>query len=576
MGDAGVSELSGSEKKSVRDLIAQVFPNLDRFSMFLSDQDFAPLPGDVVAPNLPYDDALYDYIVETVVPQALMEKLLGILATKQRITTKIQALMDPVEIDEDKWFRVFTKGDIAFKYCSDDGVFDYFAKYHPFTGDLWTKVTERKMDQIQLSKHFLAVLTPPDVENLESTEDSVFEFAFKDWLASRAGAAESRKRFMILYEREEVANWWNKWKERHRANHPTLDDEPVFIREIKNDPTDHANVRAELERFLKAPDEPQPKLSNVLLLGNPVANGAPARPNDVALYQFLGGAKSGRVKYWEDGWGESIRLEKDAREELYKYPPIFVRSAADRNTTIAGLKDGMIFPLMNALGYSNDDLLTIWRDIVGKFRRVYWRSEGEWWDGTEINQNIENAWSGSIEDIAAKLAKLAGLDALSESKLRTRFENLPDSDPNRALLSNNLQELGKTVVQQGEYDTVAVSLDSLDESVSRFDRAQLNIVAAHDQRTRPGDRQHTINHFEDWDTRIDRLVSEYFPDREPKIFRIAVLFQNFDKFDGLKFDEGLSVRRWNLLKIKSDNNRIDFNRNDMNHLIDAARDLMQH
>ncbi len=71
-------------------------------------------------------------------------------------------------------------------------------------------------------------------------------------------------------------------------------------------------------------------------------------------------------------------------------------------------------------------------------------------------------------------------------------------------------------------------------------------------------------------------MSEYFPEREPKIFRIAVLFQNFDKFDGLKFDEGLSVRRWNLLKIKREDNRLVFNTNDLNHLKDAAKDLMSH
>ncbi len=166
---------------------------------------------------------------------------------------------------------------------------------------------------------------------------------------------------------------------------------------------------------------------------------------------------------------------------MFKYPPIFVRSASDKNMTVAGLKDGLIFPLMNALGYGDEDLVSIWRDIVGKFQRVYWRSEGEWWDGGEINHKVECAWTGSSEDVGAKLAKLAGFDEFFESKLRTRFENLPDSDPNRELLSTNLQELGKTVVKQGEYETVAVSLDSLDESVKRFNRAQLNIVAAHDQ-----------------------------------------------------------------------------------------------
>lgn len=575
-----MSDLSGSEIKLLRYLIGQAFPNLNLFSIFLSDQEFSPLPATVVNLELGYEEALQEYIVKTIIPEALMDKLLRILTDRKRIAVQIQSLMDPVDIDKDKWFRTFTQGEVAFKYCLDEGVFDYFVNYHPFTADLWAKVTELKMEQISQSRHFLAILTPVDLENLDSTENTVFEFAFNDWLMSRSGPPEARKRFMLFYEKEEMVAWWNKWKDRYRGKYPSIDEEPILIRELRNEPTDRANARVAIEKFLALPDEPrttsQTKLASIMLLGSPaLANGASGQPGDLALFQFLRRFDSDRVQHWEDGWGATKRLTAPQRDELFKLSPIFVRSASDKNTTVAGLKDALMMPLLDALGYSDDNIVKIWRDVVGQFQRVYWRSEGEWWDGMECGK-VESAWTGSVEEIGAKLAELAGFGELCESKLRTRFENLPDSDPNRELLSTNLQELGKTVVKPGEYETVAVSLDSLEESVSRFDRAQLNIVAAHDQRTRPGDKQHTINHFEDWDTRIDRLVGEYFPDREPKIFRIAVLFQNFDKFDGLKFDEGLSVRRWNLLKVKRDNNKLDFNRNDMNHLIDAARDLMHH
>ncbi|WP_155810767.1 hypothetical protein [Phyllobacterium sp. UNC302MFCol5.2] len=574
-----MSDLSGSEIKLLRYLIGQAFPNLNLFSIFLSDQEFLPLPATVVNPDLGYEEALQDYIVDTIIPEALMNKFLRILTTKKRIRAQIQSLMDPVDIDSNMWLRTYMQGEVAFKYCDDEGVFDYFAQYHPFTAELWAKVTELKAEQISQSKYFLAIVTPVDLENLEATDGTVFDHAFNDWLKSRSGPPEARKRFMLIYEKEEMGNWWNKWKDRYRAKYPAIDDEPIFLRELKNDPKDRASVRAELQAFLNLPDEPlSPKLSNVLLLGTPsTADTDPGtQAGDVALFQYLRRFNADRVQYWEDGWGDTMRMTVPQRDEFFRYPPIFTRSASERNTTVGGLKDKMIPLLMDALGYSNDDVVGIWRDSVSKFQRVYWRSAGEWWDSTEINPKTENAWKGSVEEIGAKLAKLAGFGDLCESKLRTRFENLPDSDPNRQLLSTNLQKLGQTVVKPGEYETVAVSLDSLEESVSRFNRAQLNIVAAHDQRTRPGDKQHTINHFEDWDTRIDRLVGQYFPDREPKIFRIAVLFQNFDKFDGLKFDEGLSVRRWNLLKVRRDNNKIDFNSSDMNHLIDAAKDMMHH
>src|SRR5262245_37139441 len=109
LGDARVSDLSGGEVKSLRYLIGQAFPNLNLFLIFLSDQEFTPLPAAVVNPELGYEEALQEYITETIVPQALMETLLRILATRRRIASQIQALMDPVDVDGDKWFRTFTQ-----------------------------------------------------------------------------------------------------------------------------------------------------------------------------------------------------------------------------------------------------------------------------------------------------------------------------------------------------------------------------------------------------------------------------------------------------------------------------------
>ncbi|MBY5586527.1 hypothetical protein HFO49_03365 [Rhizobium leguminosarum] len=569
-------ELSGSEKELLRSAIGQAFPNPKSLSMFLSGQDFTSLPDGVgVDIAQPYDLVLKDYIDNVIEPEGLMNKLLKCLVDRPRISTQIKSLMDPVDVNKDQWFRIYKRGEVALSYCDREQMFDFFDKYHPYTANPWSKISELKTEQISQSKSFLAIITPFDLEDIDTPDGDIFKYAFEDWLNSHCDRAETPKKFMLLYERDEVLNWWNSWVEKYRGKYPSIDDIPVFLREFRNDRADLAVLKKDLWRFLNDADPPIE--ANVLLLGIPTisAGAISAKASDIELVNFLGKYNPDRVQYWEDGWAESKRMTEAERAELFLRPPIFVRSAADKHATISGLRGDLILPLARALGYAEYDVARVWRDIVGQFQRVFWRPEGEWWDGTEIDRKVECALIGAPTEIGEKLAKKAGLSELLESKLRTRFENLPDSDPNRELLSTNLQELGKTVVEQGEYETVAVSLDSLDDSVSRFNRSQLNIVAAHDQRTRPGDRQHTISHFEDWDSKIDALVARYFPGREPKIFRIAVLFQNFDKFDGLKFDEGLSVRRWNLLKIKRENDKFVFNPNDLSHLKQAATELLK-
>ncbi len=252
-----MSDLSGGEIKLLRSAIGQAFPNLNLFSIFLSDHEFSPLPAVVVNTDQSYEEALQDYIVNTVVPQALTGKLLELLATRRRICTQIQSLMDPVDIDEAQWFRIYKQGEVAFKYCDDEHVFDYFASYHPYTAELWSKVSELKTEQISQSKCFLAVITPFDLDDTDVTEGTIFAYAVEDWLKSRDGPAETRKKFMLLYEKDEVLNWWNKWKERYRAKNPTFNDKPIFVRELRNDQADRANAKVELERFLSSgePDD---------------------------------------------------------------------------------------------------------------------------------------------------------------------------------------------------------------------------------------------------------------------------------------------------------------------------------
>ncbi|WP_271893341.1 SAV_2336 N-terminal domain-related protein [Candidatus Phyllobacterium onerii] len=149
------------------------------------------------------------------------------------------------------------------------------------------------------------------------------------------------------------------------------------------------------------------------------------------------------------------------------------------------------------------------------------------------------------------------------------FEDMPDGTAMRGSLVNALQVVAD---QRGE--VVAVSLEALDERIRLFDHSRLNIIAAHDLRTRPGDKSSVISHFEAWDSKIDQSVRRYFA-QEPKIMRIAVLFKNCDRFDGLRFDEGLSVRRWNLLKAEVGPTNWELDDEDVRHLERIRQQFME-
>jgi hypothetical protein len=280
------------------------------------------------------------------------------------------------------------------------------------------------------------------------------------------------------------------------------------------------------------------------------------------------------VELWDDGWSTTReKLTAERRADLLKRNPIFVRPVFDPQATIATVKGALIRPLLDTLGYSAQERTRAWEE-VRKYRRVFWRPDGDWIDHNDAIPGQEYALTGACRLAAERLAALAGFGSPVESVVRTRFEDLPDHDPKRRLLASKLQELGE-IARKGEDDTVAVSLNGLAESIQKFDRAKLNIVAAHDQRTRPGDRQDTINHFEDWDAKIEQYLKQYFPRNQPKVLRIAVLFQNVDKFDGLRFAEGLTVSRWHLLKLKGQAGSWSFDPENVRHLKDNVGILLQ-
>jgi hypothetical protein len=467
-------------------------------------------------------------------------------------------------------------------------VFDFFAGFHPFSADMWEEPSERQIEQMEASSHFLAVVTQDDVSQARTSDDGCFEKAFRHWVSFLGRPPDERKRFAVLLFGPKAIAWWrDKWQVRDDlapGRFPFYDGS-MSVQRIPELSHGLAAVKHTLEAFLRSPVFDGP--ARVVVLGEPTEAAAAAAAvsaaargveaavsDDSDIGEHIHRRNPDYVELWKSGWSIAReRLSAQSRAEFLRKNPIFVRPVLDDRQTIARVRGDMIQPLIEALGYTDEERKNAWEEI-DLYRRVFWRPTGDWLDVTNAIPGREFAITGPIRSAVEQLVAIAGLGSQVESVVRTRFEDLPDQDPKRKLLANKLQELG-AVAEKTEDDTVPVSLNGLAESIKKFDRAKLNIVAAHDQRTRPGDKQDTINHFEDWDAKIEQHLQFFFPRNPPKVLRVAVLFQNVDKFDGLRFAEGLTVNRWHLLKLQGKPGSWAFDPENVNSLKDNVSFLLQ-
>ncbi|MGH0280444.1 hypothetical protein [Sinorhizobium meliloti] len=574
---AAMCDLDGREIVTLQNIITATIPDALALDQFVLGNDLGKAPTTVVSGNSGYDDLVFNYLKNKVVYTDLLSPLLdhlsrtGLSSDRRR---KLLSLMDPESVAGDMWFAMYRQ-DNNFEQGSIQkaGGFKFFENLHPFVSELWTKPTPLQEKQIQWSKYLVAVITQDDLENTDSWDQSTLRFALNNWLKSDD---RQRKFAVILQNKEKISAWWD-YRTSTLTPSDLIEQRAPFVRTLRVEEEALSTLKDELEEYFSNP--PAPPLSSILILGNPELSApeqaASNSADDNLVYADLFGRNNERVKYWRDGWGAAQRLDGDEREAFVNSSPILVRSSAESQTAIASLKGSMIGPLIRALGHDIDDPNT-WANTISKFRKVYWRREGVWLDANDINKLVEKAWLGTPDQIAKQLAQLAGFPEAREQKLRIRFEDLPDSEPKRELLTHHLRVLrGNLLPDVDSDDTVPVMLNILDKSVKNFLKYELNIVAAHDQRAKPGDTNGTIKHFEQWDSIIDRLVDHYFPVNRPKIMRIAVLMQNYH-FEGTNFGEYSSVRRWNLLRPNTDGPYIGFDQRDLENLQNVASDMLTH
>ncbi|MEZ2331474.1 hypothetical protein AB6802_17280 [Mesorhizobium sp. RCC_202] len=580
--------LTGPELDKLRAVIIPPngrFTDRTKFEMFIDGLAVGQLPGfPEIDENGGFAEFTKRYLDEVEAKQAMPFLLRSLAELFQNDNIGMRSdllderlldtwsLLKPGDVDGQTWFRSYTPG-LAYDKSVKSGLFEYFAKCHPFSCEVWGEVSDRTKEQIEQSSHFVAIMTQDDVAARVS-DQGAFVSAFEDWRKSVDEHGLRRKRFILLLFGPAAVSWWDKWRMRDdfaTANSP-FDDKSFFVLKVPDVSGDLAKEKDAINWFLTNPVPRGP--FGVVVLGEPTAAAAAAAaPLDgFGLVAYLKKRNPVLVQYWQDGWAATKRLDPGNREQLFKSEPIFVRPTASKDATMGAIKGVLIPSLFSALGYRPDEFQTA-KETAGKFKRVYWRPEGDWPDMISAEDG-EYPLVGPLESIGATLLNLAGFKDIPGTTIRTRFEDLPADDPKRNLLSASLQGL-REAAEQEEDDTVPVSLGILPESIRKFDRARLNIVAAHDQRVAPGDKQRTISHFEDWDAMIDRNLAAYFPGHEPKVLRIAVLFQNFDEFDGLRFAEGLTVRRWNLLKLRGGPGAWTFDDENVRYLKDTVDEMLQ-
>jgi hypothetical protein len=251
-----------------------------------------------------------------------------------------------------------------------------------------------------------------------------------------------------------------------------------------------------------------------------------------------------------------------------------VRAISDRAATMREAQTALKPHLLNAFGFNFSDEDS-WLAELSRFRRIYWRPDGPDWS----SEGADLGWTGQAQDFAARLAELAGFPGRASRRMIVRYEDPKSVDPaqtqlNRRLVVSSLQSAAQAGAGQDMVpNTVPISFEKIEDSVKKFTKNGLNVIALHDLEAQ---RDDTIRRFEGADKRIDSAVNRLFGSAQrPPILRVAVLLRNAGSFDGLKFDHDSSVHRWNLLKrTAASDGTLKFDEQGFKNIAREARDLL--
>ena len=468
------------------------------------------------------------------------------------------------------WLYLGDIHDPLFSILEKKAMFAAFADEGRFVRTAWDKPSLLAARQIERSGRYFVVLADDKLDEFKDETQSILASVSKTWMNASQEKLENRKHLIVFAVGPKASEWWKAWKS---ANFPAGGSEVPNLLECKLATTaDSLDSHYDaLRKFLSPPPAQTnvpPVPGKIVVLGNPERGQAgvvsTARQAEEQLIAYLLRRKSDGVDYWRDGWGGGEQLDAAQRMSLLQLNPILVRAM---NGDMAPDIQALLDLLVNRL--KSDGTTESIREAVAKLRKVFWKTSSAGSNAQDYGSGL--ALSGTIEEIGIRLADLAGFP-LASVVVNARFEHLDDNYPQRELFASKLKEIRKSAADDGQ--TVAFSLDTIEASVRLFDRSALNIVVAHDLTTRASDRTHVMQHFNDWEVRLDATIRSCFPNYQPKVLRVAALLKNFGEFDGLKLAEESTAWRWNILKLERQGEAFAFNGANIKHIETEARALL--
>ncbi|MBY5917735.1 hypothetical protein [Rhizobium leguminosarum] len=583
-------ELSSPELDSLKTIVAggnyPEFPGVAVFDEFVVNNH---LP---TAYNVSTDGAFSEFFFRYVMHvnrDGLIDRLVTALCLRclersPHKAERLMDLMDPNSIEKAKWICLGNPASAVFSLFDRQALFAGLSELHRFVRSAAEEPSALAAAQIEKSECYFLLLADEDVASFEDDPTSTFALAYRGWSASLEERPKHRKRLIVFTIGQKADDWWNRWKRDHFLKSGvdnTVKPPMLYEGSFKKTPlvSELAPHQKGLREFLECvPPTPPPKDVRILLLGDPFALGGMSGAEGAdqrlkyedLLHDYLNKHFKTSVDRWKDGWVASDRFDTVGRTLFFQENPILVRAGPEG--AALEFRDLLLKALAIRLGYPDSAADAQLLESVEKLRKIFWRIAPSPLVETPTGFSHEISIAGGLKDIGAKLAEVAGVLPHS-SVVSARYENLRDDHPHRTLLSSKLQEIRRSAAEDG--NTVAVSLDLMDETVRRFDDAALNIIAAHDLATRVSDGgADTIRHFAEWETALETAVKKYFPDRQPKILRIAALLNNFNEFEGLRFADESPVWRWNLLKLEPSGAGYTFNAATFNNVQELARNCL--